>query len=579
MEYRGNIASPGIAFGKSFVFKPYIPRAEQRSLAPEEVEQELEMLACACSKAREELSAIIGRLSIAEPDQADIFAAHQSILDDVELLEEIRQDITVNLHCAAWATRKVYHEFSALLQEVDDPHLSERASDMEDVCNRILRCADGVAEVTLSSLPEPCVVVAVELFPSDTVLMDASKILGLITEQGGITSHTAIIARAYGIPTLLGVKQATQLLPTGTGLVLDALEGKVITDADDTTMEHYTALREYELQKREIAATYLEKPAFTRDGVRIDVEANLGSAAPSALAAADYTDGVGLFRTEFLYMEASQLPDEQIQYQAYRAVLEAFENRPVVLRTLDIGGDKTLSYKTLPREENPFLGKRAIRLCLDEPDLFRTQLRAALRASACGNLWLMFPMISGLDELRAAKQAVMEAKAELDREGLPYDPEIKLGVMIEIPSAALIADLLAKEVDFASIGTNDLIQYLTAADRLNSEVSQYYQTFHPAVFRLIQTVADAFRSGGKDLCVCGELGGNPAGAAALIGLGLRRLSMSPSSVAEIKHLIANLALTEAEEAGRKVLTMSTASEIEAYLKLFVSEKIKAEQKV
>lgn len=572
MEYPGNIASPGIAFGKSFVFKPYIPRVEQRRVAPKEVEHELEILNLACSKAREELDVVIAQLIMTEPEKAAIFTAYQSIIDDVELLDEIRQNITVNLQCASWATRKSYDEFSALLREADDPYLSERASDMEDICNRILRCVDGVAGVTLSELSEPCLVVAEELFPSDTVLMDVTKILGLVTEKGGITSHTAIIARSNGIPSLLGVKHATQLFPTGTDMILDALEGKVITQADNTVLEHYTALHDLERHKREITAAYLKKAAFTQDDVRIDIEVNIDSVTPSALTAAGYTDGVGLFRTEFLYMETSQLPDEQTQYEAYRAVLEAYGDKPVVLRTLDIGGDKTLSYKKLPREDNPALGKRALRLCLDEPDLFRTQLRAALRASSHGNLWVMFPMVGGLEELRAAKQAVIEATKELNREGLPYNPEMKLGTMIEIPSAALIADHIAEEVDFASIGTNDLIQYLTAADRLNSEVSQYYQMFHPAAFRIIKRVADAFRICGKDLCVCGELGGNPAGAVALIGLGLRRLSMSPSSVAKIKHVIASITIAEAEEAAQKILAIPTTPEIEAFLNLFLYRK-------
>lgn len=573
MEYRGNVASAGIAIGKAFIFKPHVPSVKHQKILQEQVEQELSTLKTACAMAGEELDAVIARLEESDPEKAEIIVAHRSILDDTELLDEIELAITDELCCVKWAIQKGYNEFADMMREADDELLAERASDLDDVCNRLLRCTEGIPEVTLANLREPCIVVAEELYPSETVLMDASNVLGIITERGGITSHTAIIAKSYGIPAVLGVKKATERLAKGTVLVLDALKGIVITDFDEDVLEHYTALSHAEVRKKEIAATYLDKKAMTKDGVRIDIEANVGSTSPNALKAAEFTDGVGLFRTEFLYMEATQLPDEDTQYEAYRTVLEAFDGRTVVLRTLDIGGDKHLSYKELPHEENPFLGKRALRLCLDEPEMFKTQLRAALRSSVHGDLWVMFPMVSGLDEVRIAKQMVKEAEAELTQENIPYDANIKIGVMIEIPAAALIADLIAQEVDFASIGTNDLIQYLTATDRLNSEVSQYYQSFHPAVLRLIKMVSTSFSKYGKDLCICGELGGNTAGAVALIGLGVRRLSMSASNVAEIKQVVANISVAEAEEAVEKTLSMSTAAEIETYLKGFVAEKV------
>lgn len=573
MEYHGSVASPGVAIGKAFLFTPYVPSVPHRTVAANETEEELKTLDSAVARAREELKSIITRLGSSDSEKADIFSAHLAILEDEELLNEIRSTIAEKRCCAPWAIRQVYDEFSALLKQTEDEHLRERVSDMDDVCTRLLRCAEGVPENTLANLHEPSIVVAVELFPSDTVLMDPAQILGIVTERGGITSHTAIIAKSYGIPALLGVKSATSLLASGTHLVLDALEGKVITEAGSEVLKRYAALRDRESHRQAAAAAYLGRAAVTKDGTLIDVEANIGSASPSALEAAKYTDGVGLFRTEFLYMEASKLPDEETQYQSYRTALEAYAGRPVVLRTLDIGGDKALSYMELPHEDNPFLGKRALRLCLDEPEIFRTQLRAALRASVHGNLWMMFPMVGSLDDLRAARKAVDEAKTELDREGVPYSPDIRLGAMIEIPSTALIADLIAREVDFASIGTNDLVQYLTAADRLNSEVSPYYQSFHPAVFRTIKTVADAFRTSGKDLCVCGELGGNPAAVVALIGLGLRRLSMSSANVAGVKQIIANITVAEAEEIAREILSMTTAAEIEGRLNSFAAEKI------
>ena len=573
VEYQGNIAAGGIALGQAFVFNPWMPCVERRSIEPEQTGGELRALEAACAAARGELEAVIGRIRLDEPERAEIFAAHQSVLDDVEVLDEIQQAIKGKLYCASWAISEVYDGFIRILAETENTALSERASDMQDVCSRLLRCLAGGQEVTLADLPGPCIVVAEELLPSDTISGDAGKVLGSVCERGGVTSHTAIIARSYGIPALLGVKGATQLLPTGTDLILDALEGKVIAQPTLAETDHYSRLSSVQARRRAIVATYRDKAALTKDGVRIEVAANIGSAAPDELAASGYTDGVGLFRTEFLYMRAGQLPDEQTQYWAYRAVLQAFGARPVVLRTLDIGGDKTLDYKQLPHEDNPFLGRRAIRLCLAEPEVFHTQLKAALRASVAGNLWLMIPMVGGLEELRAAKRALQRAKDELDGESIAYSPDIKLGVMIEVPSAALIADLLAQEADFASIGTNDLIQYLTAADRLNGEVADYYQPFHPAVLRLIGQVCRAFASCGKPVAVCGELAGSPAGVVALLGLGVRKLSMSPTRVAEIKHLLARITADQAQRAVEDVLTMATTAEIEACLTGFVQGQV------
>lgn len=576
MECQGTVASTGVALGRSRVFVPYTPHAEERAIFPDEVMGELKLLETAINLAQKELSAIVLRLSPATPEKADIFSAHLAILEDEELLEEIRQGITEDSRCAPWAIRHTYREFSALLGAADDPLIRERTADMEDVCLRLLRCAEGAPESTLGTLETPAIVVAEDLFPSDTVLMDPATVLGIITEKGGATSHTAIIARSYGIPALLGVRNAVSLLPTGTQLVLDALEGKVIIAPDDETQKRYAALRSAEQRRCAVSAAYLDSCAITRDGVRIEVDVNIGSVSPTALEAAAHSDGVGLLRSEFLYMQGNKPPDEEAQYRAYRTVLETFGSRPVVLRTLDIGGDKTLPYWELPHEDNPFLGKRALRLCLSEPELFQTQLRAALRASVHGNLWLMFPMVGSLDDLRAAKAAVTEARLTLDRKGIPHNPSLKLGAMIEIPAVALIADLLAKEVDFASIGTNDLTQYLTATDRLNSEVSPYYQSLHPAMLRLIGSTASAFIAEKKDLCVCGELGGDPAAAAVLIGLGLRRLSMSAASLAGIKQLIANITVKEAEVLAQEALALSTAAEIETRLRTFVAEKIGGE---
>ena len=567
MEYKGAVASPGVALGRVRRFLPRRCAVERRTLAPEEVPAALAALEAALARAGAELEAV---RAAARGGQADIFAAHSAILADEELLEEMRGGVSRERRCAAWAIDDTYESFITLLAQAEDPHIRERTADLRDVRARLLRCAAGAPAPGLSRLEEPAILVAEDLFPSDTVSLDGEKVLGIVTELGGATSHTAIIAKSLGIPALTGVKGALTALEEGSEIILDALAGRVLTDADGPTRERYAALAAEQRARRGAALAYRDREARTRDGVRVEVALNLGAATLKDPDAARYADGVGLLRTEFLYMEGDRLPGEEEQLAAYRSVLEAFGGKSVVLRTLDIGGDKTLPYMELPHEDNPFLGCRALRLCLDRPDLFRTQLRAALRASVYGDLRLMFPMVGSLDDLRAARAALAEAMDSLDRDGLPYRREIPVGIMVEIPAIALMADEAAGLADFASIGTNDLCQYLNAADRLNPAVARYYQGFHPAMFRLVAHVARAFTGRGKDICVCGELGGDPAFAAALVGMGVRHLSMSASAIPAVKQLLANLTVPQAEEAARTALGMTSAGEIETYLRAFAA---------
>ena len=384
---------------------------------------------------------------------------------------------------------------------------------------------------------------AKELLPSDTATMDRANVLGIVTETGGATSHSAIIAKSWGIPAVLGVAGLMRAVRHGETAVVDAGAGTLETQPSPERLAAAQAARgQWQRQIREEAA-WLDKEPFTKDGVRIDLGLNIGSAAGEELEAAQYAGFAGLLRTEFLYMDADHFPTEDEQAGQYEKVLRAFGQRPVVLRTLDIGGDKTLRYFQLPREDNPFLGSRALRLCFENPEMFLTQLRAALRAAVHGNLWLMFPMVGSLEDVRRAKGFVEQARRQLAGRG-ERAGEVKLGAMIEVPSAALMAPELAREVDFASIGTNDLCQYLTAADRMNPAVAPYYQSWHPALFRLSGMVARAFEQAGRPLCVCGELGGDALAAPALVGLGLRKLSMSASSLARVKKALAGMTLGE-----------------------------------
>jgi phosphotransferase system enzyme I (PtsI) len=391
-------------------------------------------------------------------------------------------------------------------------------------------------------------------------------VLAIITETGGATSHSAIIARSYEIPAILGVGGLLAALKDGMTAAVDAHGGEVFLEPDGETCARVDAAREAWLREREISKTFLKKEGRTACGERVEIGLNIGSAGDEELRGAEYTDYAGLFRTEFLYLGRERLPSEDEQFEVYRKVLSLYGSRPLTLRTLDIGGDKQLSSLKLPPEENPFLGKRALRLCFAYPELFKTQLRAALRASVYGNLYLMLPMVGSLDDIRQAKLTLEEVKAELDAEGKAYRKDYKLGIMIEIPSIALIADLAAQEVDFASVGTNDLCQYLCAVDRMNPEIASYYQSYHPALFRIIGAAARCFAAAGKPLSVCGEMGGDPPAALALAGLGIRKLSMGLAQIAAVKRMLAGLRLADAQEAAHAVQQFSTAAEAESFLR-------------
>lgn len=573
MKYTGTAVSPGVAIAPVYCYKPYVARVTEKHIGSECVAGELLKYNAAAQRALAELTALRERFSGKDDeDKAGIFGAHTDILTDEAIVEMVQQNIEDELCTASYAVERAFEYYAKLITRAKDALISERAADVHDVKNRLLRCMEGKTECTLSALPGPVIVAARDLLPSDTATLDRQNVLGIVTEIGGTTSHTAIIAKSYDIPAILGVPELLSALTDGEEAVLDAEKGELICGLSDAELDAYREERRRYLQEKAEISLYKSKPCFTADGVRIDVGLNIGSSKADDLLNEKYTDFVGLLRTEFLYMSKSRMPSEEEQLAAYKAVLQAYGSKPVTLRTLDIGGDKTLPYFELPKEGNPFLGKRALRLCLDNPELFVPQLRAALRASAYGKLWIMFPMVEGLDDFRRGKAVVEQVRAELLAEGVPMPNEVKLGIMIEIPSVAMIADVVARETDFASIGTNDLCQYLTATDRMNPYVSEYYQTYHPAMFRLLASTIDAFCKAGKPISVCGELGGDVLAAPVLVGMGMRKLSMNMSSVAAVKRRLSQLTLDDCRELAGRVCSLGTADEIKSCMLDFYAEK-------
>lgn len=565
MVLRGNGVSKGVAIGEIFLYQPFIPQTTEAHYSGDP-KQYLEQYEALCLQARAELQAIRERMMQTDAEKAAIFSAQMEILCDEVMDEEIRDGIQYDTWMPDWAVETVYSRYERRLQKAGDPLIRERAADLKDVKNRLLRIWCGVPQQSLAQLEKPVIIAAHDLLPSDTAVMERDHVLGIVTESGGSTSHSAIIARSYGIPAVLGIPNLLPRLTNGEKVILDAVDGVLITRPDGKQeKEMRIKQKEYEIHAARIQK-YLHRDSLTADGERIEIGLNIGSARPEDLEGSSVTDFVGLFRTEFLYMDNDHLPTEEEQIIQYQKALLEYAPRPVVLRTLDIGGDKTLPYFPLPQEQNPFLGKRALRLCFDSPELFRTQLRAALRASVAGQLWIMLPMVSSIEEIKRAKALLEQAKQELRQEKLPFDEGVKLGIMIEIPAVAVIADLIAPEVDFASIGTNDLCQYLMAVDRMNPEVTSYYQSYHPALFRLIGYVVERFKQAGKPICICGELGGDPLAAPVLVGLGMRKLSMSLSSVAAVKRALAGFTVKQMEEMARAVENM-TDGQAREYLQI------------
>ncbi len=567
MKLTGKPVSRGIVLGRVLKYRPFVPSVSDAPISTEDVEAAWARYGKTVELARQELDCLEARLLADSPDKAKIVAAHREILQDPAMDEEIRGLIGARTPPDA-AIERVYGSFIELLGRSKNEMMRERASDLVDVKNRLLRCWAGEPERNLARLEQPVIVVADDLYPSDTVSMDRSKVLGIITQVGGATSHTAIIARSYEIPAVLGVPGALAALEDGAEIVLDAVKGEIVLCPTGEECAAYAAAAEQVRENLRETAAYLDAEPVTLDGVRAEVRLNVAAANDFELSGAAHADGCGLFRTEFLYLEGDRLPGEEEQYQIYKRVLLAFGEKPVVLRTLDVGGDKQLACLELPHESNPFLGVRGLRLCLAHEALLRTQVRAALRASVHGSLRVMLPMVGALDEVRAAKAIFREEGEALSAAGIPWNPSMPVGIMVEVPSIALIADLAADEVDFVSVGTNDLCQYLTASDRMNPSVKPYHQDYHPAMFRALGYIARSFQAAGKPVSVCGELGGDPLAIPALLGLGIQKLSMSRASLAGAKRVIRSIRMEDAQALAQRVQSLKTEGEIKACLTEF-----------
>ncbi len=564
--FKGTPASSGIEIAKVYLYQPKELVVSEKRIERNQVPKEIDRFNNALAKSRDQISEIQTRAaSEIGQEKAAIFGAHLLVLKDSLLIEEIIHSIESQLINSESAVQSVIDRYVRLFDSLQDSYMSERAVDIKDVGKRLQRNLMGVEKTPLVNLKERVILIARDLTPSDTAQMDRKKIIGFVTEVGGPTSHTAIMARALEIPAVVGVGPILSKLQADSLMIIDGHKGLVIVNPDEETLEHYQKLKLADQAVLEELNLLKDLPAKTIDGFQVHLEANVGSPREIKRAVIFGAGGIGLYRTEYLYMDRAQLPSEEEQVEAYLAATELMGEKAIIIRTLDIGGDKDLPYLELPIENNPFLGWRGIRLCLDKKDIFKTQLRAILRASVNGTIKIMFPMISGIQEVRDAKGILEEAKKELQDEDIAFDEAIKVGIMIEIPSAAIIADLLAKEVDFFSIGTNDLIQYNLSLDRTNEKIAHLYEPFHPAVLRLIRNVIEAGDREGIEVAMCGEMAGDLLAVPVLLGLGLTHFSMSPISLLQVKKVIRSLTLAEAREIADKVMSFDAPQNIRSYL--------------
>ena len=566
--FHGIAVSPGIAIGKVQVVEVRRLRVKREPLDVARLPQELSRLKQAVEVSRRQILEIQDRIAKEiGPHYARIFDAHLLILEDRWLMERacaIIQEQRVNVE---FAVQEVLDPVRQALSRVEDGYLRERRTDVDDIEDRLVRNLLGQrGGFRVEEMRGDAIVFAHDLRPSDTAQLHRDTVLGLVTETGGRTSHTAIIARSLEIPAVVGVEAICAQVRNHDTVILDGIEGMVILSPDLEALTRYHARK----QQLEYAGLALHKlgplPGETQDGYRLRVTANIEFPEELSSVREHGGEGVGLYRTEFLYLNRPDLPTEEEHFAAYRAVAAEMDPRPTVIRTLDFGGDKLASAVQLAAEENPSLGLRAIRLCLHRPDMFRTQLRAILRASVFGTLRIMYPMISGVAELRQANAILEDVKAGLRRDGIPFDAKIQVGAMIEIPSAAVIADLLAREVDFFSVGTNDLIQYALAIDRINEQVAYLYEPLHPAVLRMLRTIVSAAHNEGIWISMCGEMAADPLHSLLLIGLGFDELSMNPGSIPLLKRIIRSVTYSQAAEVAQRVFGCATAQEVEALLR-------------
>ncbi|MEG0280867.1 MAG: phosphoenolpyruvate-protein phosphotransferase PtsI [Morganella sp. (in: enterobacteria)] len=568
----GISVSPGIAFGKALLLKEEPIIISQKSISAEQIDAEIRRFTDGRDKASVQLNAI---KELAEKnlgaDKADIFEGHIMLLEDEELENEII-DIIKSKKTADYAANHVIEEQAIALEGLDDEYLKERAADVRDIGKRLLKNILGMPIVDLSAISEQVILVSKDLTPSETAQLNLKNVLGFITDIGGRTSHTSIMARSLEIPAIVGTVNATESIKSGDYLILDAVNNQIYLQPSDDDIERMKEVRDDYLAEKAELAKLKDLPAITLDGHQVEVCANIGTVRDMPGAERNGAEGVGLYRTEFLFMDRDSLPTEEEQFRAYKEVAQAMPDEAIIVRTMDIGGDKDLPYMNLPKEENPFLGWRAIRICFDRREILDTQLRAILRASVFGKLRIMFPMVISVEEVRELNKIVAEMKQQLRDEQKPFDETIEVGIMVETPAAAVNARHIAKEVDFFSIGTNDLTQYTLAVDRGNELISHLYNPMSPAVLNLIKQVIDASHAEGKWTGMCGELAGDERATLLLLGMGLDEFSMSPIAIPRIKKLIRNTHYEDAKTLAELALTQPTATELMALVDTFTKEK-------
>ncbi len=567
---KGIGVSSGIAIGEAYIVeRGAVEPAQYCYLDAREAEGEIERFKNALKESRDQLTRIKKKMEEDKrgKEHIRIIDAHLMILRDNMLINDTVKVIKDEKVNAEWALKTVLKDLMEYFNKMDDEYLRERSTDIEHIVNRVLTNLMGRKHESVADIKTPSIIIARDLAPSDTAQMVKGMVLSFLTDVGGRTSHTAIMARSLEIPAVVGLESITRKVENGDTIIVDGTTGTVIVNPSESVVEVYRRRKERYENYGKALFHYRDLPCETKDGRRIRLVGNMEIIEEIDSLTEHGAEGIGLYRTEFLYLNRKDLPTEDEHVRAYKQVIKRMAPHPVVIRTLDIGADKPISGADQAKEINPAMGLRAIRFCLRNTDIFKVQLRGILRASATGKIKIMFPMISGIDELRRAKTLLEEAKEELAAEGKSFDKNIEIGAMIEVPSAAIIADLIVREVNFVSIGTNDLLQYTLAIDRVNEHVAYLYEPFHPAVLRIIKTVADAAAKAGVLVGVCGEMAGEPEYALILVGLGIEQLSMNAFSILRVKRLIRSINYTEAKKICRTIVGLSTAKEVENYINL------------
>ena len=561
---KGLGVSSGIGIGKAFIIDKSLNNITINHI--DDIEKEIDRLKSAIETAKNELDELYNS-SIEElgEKEAQIFKSHEMMLEDETFISEVKVKIKEEKVNAEYALSEVSKIYIEMFKKIEDEYLRERAEDIKDVMNRVIRILMGISSIDFSNLEENSIIVAKDLTPSDTAQIDRTKVAAMITEMGGKTSHAAIIARIMGIPTIVGLDNITDKIKNEDMVICDGKTGKVLVNPSDKQLYYYTQKKSILDEINHDLRKQIGLPSVTKDGFNVSIAANIGTPNDVEMVLENDAEGIGLFRSEFIFMNREHQPTEDEQFEQYKEVLVKMGQKPVIIRTLDIGGDKNVPYIHIPKEMNPFLGYRAIRLCLGNVEVFRTQLRAILRASVYGNVKIMFPMISTMKELKDSKKILQQAKDELIKDGIPFKDDIEIGIMIEIPSAAIISDLLAKEVDFFSIGTNDLIQYTMAVDRMNSKLSHLYSQYHPALLRLIKGIIDNAHNAGIWVGMCGEAAGDPKLIPIFVGMGLDEFSMNSPSILRSRYIVRNLNKEDMELIAKSTLDMESAFEVEEYL--------------